>query len=115
LAGERLAVQEQPAVPLLGAAKQLTRGVHARLRAALGATDPFELRLALDPAALHDGLPVGRDLDPLGREPVGKQERKRRRDGGLLDAETLVSLVRGLERDFLPRASLLARLVVVES
>src|SRR5436305_184846 len=89
LAGEGLAVEEQPAVLFFGAAEKLTRGVHAGLGTPLRAPDPLHLGVALDATPLHEGLAIRGDLDPLRPEAVRKLEREGRRDDGLPNAELL--------------------------
>src|SRR5262245_16531807 len=112
--GQRLAVEDERSVLPLGSSKQRARRVHASLRPALGAADALELGLVLGAPALHERLPVGRDLDPLGPELVCQKERERDRDDGARDPELLDGANCGPEPDLFRRNARLHQLVEAE-
>ena len=114
LTGEGLAVEDERAVLPLRPAKELARRIHTGLGTALGAPDSVELGLVLGAAALHKGLAVGSELDPLGPKPVRELDRERGRHDGALDAELLDGAHRSPEPDLLHRNPLLNQVVPAE-
>jgi hypothetical protein len=65
LAAERIPAGHQTVPVWFGLAKQLGGSPHTGLGSRLGAADPGELGLALDPSARLEQLAVDRQLDPV--------------------------------------------------
>jgi len=65
LGRQLLAIDDERAVRLIGAAEEVAGGVHSGFRGALGSANPGELGLVLRAPSLVEELPVGRQLDAV--------------------------------------------------
>ena len=97
LGGERLAVEVEDAVDLVGRAEQVCSGARARLCRDLCTADALELPCRLRAAPRGEERPVDVEDDACGAQPIGELEREPGRDDRLPDTELRTCPRRDLE------------------
>ena len=99
LAGERLAVDDTPAVARLRVAQELPHGRHPRFGGALRAPDPRQLGGALHPTAVVEEPLIDVERDPCAAQPVGVRNREARGHDRVLETDVLHETETDLGKD----------------
>ena len=114
LARHRLALEDEAAVPALGATEDVADLGHRGLRGLLRAADPVELRGGLHPPAPAEVFLVERELDAARAKVVSDTEGKALGNDRLGDAERATRPEVDLARDLVPAEAAPQELVDTE-